>query len=171
MNYKDSSSNQVKITKRSIDSVSDITTFSSEELNRTVTEKCREVLNDLKNDAVGTEETVSIKVSSLKSEKRKGGQGEGTVQGIEFDEPYISIHNHPSGETFSGRDIDKFAYSTNHIAMCVVGNNGKVYILQKNTDFDWVSFAINSFDIQSKADYAENVLKGAEKYGFKYYKG
>lgn len=41
INYKDSSSKQIKITQRTIDSVSNISAFSSDELNREVTEKCR----------------------------------------------------------------------------------------------------------------------------------
>ena len=124
----------------------------------------------MKNDKVGTEETVSIKLSSLESEKQKGELGEGAVKVISFDEPFVSIHNHPSGETFSGRDIDKFAYDDNHVAMCVIGNNGKMYVLQKKPDYGWTKFAMESFDIQYKADYAEKVLNGAENYGFEYHK-
>ena len=171
MNYEDSSSKRIRITQKAIDSVPDVAAFSSDELNQLVTDKCREILADLKSDAVGTEETVSIKIISLESEKRKGGQGEGVVKGISFDEPYISIHNHPSGESFSGRDIDKFAYDKNHKAMCVVGNNGKIYVLQKQSAYNWVEFAIKTFELQNKDNYAEKVLKGAEKYGFEYYKG
>ena len=92
------------------------------------------------------------------------------MKGISFDEPYISIHNHPSGETFSGRDIDKFAYDKNHSAMCVVGNNGKLFILRKTEKFNWVEFGLKTIDFQDSADYAQTVLKGADNYGLEYYK-
>ena len=167
---KDSSDNLIKITQENIEAVPECTVFSSKELNQKVTEKCKEILSDLENDEIGTEETVSIKLSSLKSKKLKGEPGEGAVKVICFDEPFVSIHNHPSGETFSGRDIDKFAYDNNHSAMCVVGNNGKMYVLQKKPDYNWISFAMKSVDIQYKEDYAEKVLNGAENYGFEYYK-
>ena len=167
---KDSSDNLIKITQKNIDSIPECTAFSSKALNQKVTEKCKEILSDLKNDEVGTEETVSIKLSSLESEKQKGESGEGAVKVISFDEPFVSIHNHPSGETFSGRDIDKFAYDNNHVAMCVIGNNGKMYVLQKKSDYNWTKFAMESFDIQYKEDYAEKVLNGAENYGFEYHK-
>lgn len=54
--------------------------------------------------------------------------------------------------------------------MCVVGNNGKVYVLQKQSGYNWIDFAMKSVNIQNKPDYAEIVLKGAEKYGFEYHK-
>lgn len=55
--------------------------------------------------------------------------------------------------------------------MCVVGNNGKIYVLQKQSDYNWTEFAIKTLDLQNKKNYAEKVLKGAKKYGFKYYEG
>ena len=167
--YEDSSSKRIRITQKAIDSVPDVSAFSSDELNKLVTDKCREILTDLKSDAVGTEETVSIKLSSLESEKRKGGQGDGVVEGIVFDEPYITIHNHPSCKTFSGRDIDLFAYDSQLKAICIVGNDGRVFILHKTTEFNWTKYGIETFFIQGKKDYAESILKEADKYGFKYY--
>ena len=78
-------------------------------------------------------------------------------------------HNHPSGGTFSEFDIDRFVIDEKAKAMCVIGNNGKWYILKKTSSFDWIDFEKSVLQISNKDDYAELVLKGAEKYGFKYY--
>ena len=55
------------------------------------------------------------------------------------------------------------------IAMCVVGNKGAVYILQKKQGFNWLQFWDDVFPIQARSDFVNLVLKGAEKYGFHYY--
>ena len=56
---------------------------------------------------------VYISLASLQSGKddikrAKGEDGVGTVAIATLDEPYISIHDHPSRGTFSARDVHRF---------------------------------------------------------------
>lgn len=47
------------------------------------------------------------------------------------EEDYVVIHNHPSGLTFSPRDLKVLVGKNSIRIMIVLGNNGKVYILEK----------------------------------------
>lgn len=51
-------------------------------------------------------------------------------------EYHVALHNHPSGETFSIGDMMKFAQTDTMQALTALGNNGKVYILNKTISFD-----------------------------------
>lgn len=167
MNYEDSSSKRIRITQKAIDSVPDVTAFSSDELNQLVTDKCREILADLKSDAVGTEETVSIKISSLESEKRKGGQGDGVVKGISFDEPYVAIHNHPSGKTISQKDVRKYIKDDSCVGLVVVGNQGTVYTMTKSQDYNVINALVYFLSNRGKVN-DRALWEGLKEYGIRY---
>ena len=91
------------------------------------------------------------------------------MQPVKMNVPYLSIHNHASGETFSSRDIQKFVADEKASALCVVGNNGKVFILEKTDSFNWVQFGIKTHSFIESSDYNLQVLNGAEQYGLQYY--
>lgn len=59
------------------------------------------------------------------------GEQAGSVRISNFSEPYIAIHNHPSGLTFSPGDILGFAHRDSMQMLTVVGNDGTVYALEK----------------------------------------
>ena len=129
-------------------------------------------MRNLINDELGTEATVSINLKNLTHEFRKGEKGEGGVKFIHMDSPYISIHNHPSGETFSVRDLEILHSDSNCNALLVVGNNGKIYIMQKQDTFDSTGFF--EYIMKKKYGFSKyhteyDFMKGAEKYGVKYY--
>lgn len=165
--YKDSDSKQLRITKNAINSVPSVSAFESDELNKTVTDKCREILTDLQYDTVGTEETISINVETLKSKKQKGEAGAGVVEAIVLDEPYVSIHNHPSGETFSQRDVKKFINDDKNIGLVVVGNQGSVYTMIKTSDFNFVGALRHIISNGGKMD-EKKIWEGMSKYGIRY---
>ena len=166
----DSSYDFKPVTDEAINSIPEINEFDSKELNQAVHDSCKQILLDVRDDPPGTEATVSISLDTkIKSEVQKGNPGEGTVKDIPLNVPYVSIHNHASGETFSNRDISKFAANEKARALCVVGNNGKVYLLQKTKTFNWIHFGIETVGIDDSPDYALKVIKGAEKYGLRYY--
>lgn len=54
---------------------------------------------------------------------------ESTVEMMKLDGDYISIHNHPSGKTFSLRDFDAFSRDNKLKIMMVLGNNGNIYFV------------------------------------------
>ena len=169
MDLSDSSAEWKPVTQESIESVQNVTCFNDPKLNAAVTENCKQILSDVKDDPVGTEETISLKISDLKPVVSKGVPASGTVKPITLEEPYISIHNHPSGKTFSESDVSRFISSENAKAICVVGNNGKVYILSKKDDYDWESSQRKLIDIAGQPNYIELLTKGADRYGFTYY--
>lgn len=169
---RDSSNKWFPITDKSIENIQDIDSFSSKELNQKVTEKCKEILSDLKNDEVGTEETVSIRISSLESEKQKGEQGTGGVKFIEMDSPYVAIHNHPSNETFSIRDLEVLWSERLCQSIVVVGNKGNIFVMNKNNSYDALGFFQHIMSEKlglTKHKSRKDFMKEAEKYGLEYY--
>lgn len=92
------------------------------------------------------------------------------------------IHNHPSTGTFSGEDFKTFCMNKSLYIMSVVGNDGSVYLLIKNYDFDaeralleYVRFAKEYYDkgyIRNNGTLAiKDILKHASNYGIIYKKG
>lgn len=67
-----------------------------------------------------------------------------------YTEPYIGLHNHSSGKTFSTEDIIGLAVLDNMYALTAVGNNGKVYFISKTTSFSKEKF------LQYIAQYLNN---------------
>lgn len=102
---------------------------------------------------------------------------------IDFPETPIhaigTIHSHPTGYMFSLRDVTTFASDGDLSIMTVVGNNGKVYVLQKTDLFDvsgYIGYLKEQLrlypDFQDSIDkyvaFMEGVLNGAKEYGFEY---
>ena len=95
------------------------------------------------------------------------------------DVPYIAIHNHPSGLTLSPGDIRSFAASPNMRMLIAVGNNGKVFAVEKTVNFRSVDVLIRVSEIKHRIEQARNAqeglsimqdfLQGAEEYGFIYH--
>ena len=169
MKLADSDDSWHPITEASIQAIPSISAFP-EKVNSAIEQHCRELLSSLIDDKMGTEGTVSICLRDLTSKSAKGEQGVGTVSPIKLDEPFISIHNHPSNKSFSELDLSHFVTTENMAGMCVVGNSGEnVYILKKAEGFNWLEFWNKVLPIQKSADFVKLVLKEAKKYGFEYY--
>ena len=155
--YYDVNENLISITHDTIDSIPMINQFSTLELNQKVQNLCRELLHDLINAEVGTEESIGVSIDSDSTIKKLGETGAGGVEIPKMETPYVTIHNHPSGKTFSVKDFDEFAYDDKIKAVVVVGNNGKIYSMIKNEDFSPTGF-FEEFspckNLQSEAKYA-----------------
>lgn len=127
---------------------------------------------------IPTERAYSISLASLQSGKddikrAKGEDGVGTVAIATLDEPYISIQNHPSGGTFSTRDVTNFLLEHNEKTIVVIGNNGCMYTFTKATNADTASAtpivsAYKKGEIKAKSD--EAFWEGLRKYGIEYEK-
>ena len=145
--------------------------FDDEALNNQIQSAADSILDMAKNHVRGTEFAYIISTDSpyAFSEPIIGGEGMMAVKIPRCDYSAITLHNHPSGGTFSARDIDRFVVDENAKAMCLIGNSGNWYILEKTDSFNWYKFQMDVFDFAYSDDFADIILKGADKYGFKYY--
>ena len=93
---------------------------------------------------------------------------------------YITMHNHPSGGTFSPEDITSFVKNDNMKVLIVVGNNGNQYVLVKTNSFNGNEFIKEYSDyLAKKSSEAKDIneflncanqflLRSKKKYGFEY---
>jgi len=94
------------------------------------------------------------------------------------DAPYVMIHNHPDGQTFSHTDIMNFILRANLKTMTVIGNTGKVFVLQKGNDYDGnglyffvkdklaiIEKAIKDKDEEKYLGIVVEIIKEAKEYG------
>lgn len=103
----------------------------------------------------------------------------GQVKIPRFDVPYIAIHNHPSGLTFSPTDIYNIADNFNMAILTDVGNNGTVYSLEKgeNVDIDLIKELAVKAENDIKSEKSElkamniaiRLLKEVGNYGIEYH--
>ena len=154
-----------------IDKSPQLNYFNDPELNSAVQNAADDILNTIRVRPNGTE---AAKVISLSEPNRSsnvilGKDGEMTVNIPRCTEPSIILHNHPSGQTFSNEDIDRFVIDKNARCMCVIGNNGRWYVLEKSNNFDYLDFFHKAKPAYKSKKLAKTVLGGAENYGFKYY--
>ncbi|MEG1926138.1 MAG: hypothetical protein RR415_10375 [Ruthenibacterium sp.] len=95
------------------------------------------------------------------------------------DKARAMIHNHPSGETFSLKDISTFTIDEKLDILEIVGNNGSLYLIEKGEDYDFV--AVRKRWIKATDDYnncdqsnkrkieiSEEFLNDSRKFGLNY---
>lgn len=107
------------------------------------------------------------------------GDGTASVKIPDHDIPYIAMHTHPSGLTFSPNDIAAFAKRKNMRMLTAVGNNGVVYALERGSECDEnaildLSTQLNMRIFESKTKKEVMValnefFEEARKYGVQYY--
>lgn len=95
--------------------------------------------------------------------------------------PYVAIHNHPDGFTFSEKDVETFVFDYDMRIMEAVGHNGNVYLLQKAERYQAAKFIkafaeqghrlTQSQTPQEYADQMNQILKEAEQYGVRFITG
>ena len=73
-----------------------------------------------------TDSMVSIKSDMSANQKMQTG----------YKNSLLLMHNHPSSSTFSAEDFKLFCNTKSLYIMTVVGNNGTVYTLTKDKDFN-----------------------------------
>ena len=110
------------------------------------------------------------------------GEKPGSVRIPNFSEPYIAVHNHPSGLTFSPGDILGFASRDTMRMLTVVGNDGSVYALEKTaaTDVESLKKAARALNhaVRQESETQTSILhliadflKEVSRYGVRYYAG
>ncbi len=144
----------------------------------------RDLLRAVKGKPVGTEAGAVYTTDMRLIERRIGADSEQTISLPRCEDPYISIHNHPSGEIFSVRDLDSFFYNTDMTGMTVVGNLGNVYAVLKSAKYDGFRFGMKYHGIMEKLAEAQknddidgyiriiaDMLRGASDCGLEFIEG
>ena len=167
-NYHDSENAPMKITDEAVNSVPEFTEFDTPEQNAAVREACKAVLQKVQESKLNTEALALIDISTNKFEVHKGEEGEGTVPAKSLNKPFISVHNHPSGGTFSQRDLENLHMDNNCNNIIVVSNAGnKAYVMRKTKNY--VSYDFYPYIMNNDSNLiTKEFLKGAEKYGVEY---
>lgn len=171
---KDIGEYEITITLKTICELDIPKVFSDERINERVLHSAKTVLSEAMEHALGTEVGIIVPLNNNGDPSKPiiGAEGAHTVTIPKCTEPSITIHNHPSGETFSIRDLEKFHSDSYCFAMVVIGNNGNIFTLRKQETYRSVDF----FEYLYHWKYGDltnlsysDFLKGAEKYGVKYY--
>lgn len=168
----DSSDNFYPVSRSAYEKVSNLGVFDDNRDNLIVT-AMREVLKTVENEEPGTEWLALYRYNSVDFiDGILSKPGAGFVDPIECGVPYVSIHNHASGETFSIGDIYQLT-DTNCKAVFVVGNNGNCYALSKTDAFDGFGFyekimkrrlGFEPYTLPTEHEF----IRGCEEYGIKY---
>ena len=93
----------------------------------------------------------------------------------------IYIHNHPSGNTFTLKDVRHFLLRDNMKVLTAVGNNGIVYLLQKAEHYSFTEIYHSLQEIiqvtpdfedspEKYIDFMEKFLLNVREYGLIYRK-
>lgn len=139
----------------------------------------KNVLADIQDKVAGTEAAASLSMDGKEIRRVIGKNMEVSIPVENVD--YISIHNHPSGETFSLDDVSILACEERMKILSVVGNNGNAYYLSKTDEFDFTGLyhelrnaIITTPDFKAEpqkyVNFMEQFLKEAEQYGLIYQK-
>ena len=181
LNHGTICSNKTVISK---DVIQNIKSFDLPELTAKENEELKKAMVKLLEKVQGTAQNTEcasfydIHMRFLKWEMGQPGKGGVKMYNPPFD--YIALHNHPSGGTFSVKDIKQLVQNDKLQMMIVVGNNGKQYVLQKTNSFngnallkdytDHLMNLTNKYNSLSKflKESEEFLLHHGGKYGFKF---
>lgn len=150
-----------------------------DEGNKSLRKAHRELLRSLQDAVPGTEAVAYYDMDMRPITAYKGGMW--GVPGSTIGNPHIVMHNHPSGETFSGRDIDTFLQAPDEVILTAVGNGGQLHVIERLEDYDTAGFMHYMQELEARhPDYKvtpegyvafmDELLRGAIKYGFRYIK-
>lgn len=166
---KDSSFDYYSVSKEALSTKLTVDAFADPNLNESISVGMHDVLAAVKDHVPGTEAGLVISVGGgNRSDTVLGGEGEGTIMLPKMSEPYVSIHNHASGQTLSSDDFSELIKSGNQKGAFVIGNNGNIYGIVKNDDYDWLKFGFMSID-KSYDEIIKDIIGGDQSYGFTYY--
>ena len=169
---RDSRNEFLTITEQSISRINTLNVFGDDRDNK-VAEAMRTMLNSVIDKEPGIETTSIFALEDMRLiDTRTAESADGTVRPLNHDKPFVSIHNHPSGGTFSFRDVLVFQEQRNCRCLYVVGNNGYGYALEKKDSYNDTAFF--EFLMKRKFNYTtypseKEFLKECEKYGVKYF--
>lgn len=145
--------------------------------NKALRKAHRDLLRGLQDAEPGTEAIAYYDMNMRPLASSRGGMWR--VSGLKVNQPHVSIHNHPSGHTFSTDDIKAFIEAPEEIVLSVVGNGGQIYTIERMENFDAIGL-YRRLDDMMRSDpeynstpeklvtFMEKYLKGVGDYGFRY---
>lgn len=145
------------------------TAFKDDRLNSAINREMHGILEKAQPLIPGTEVGCTINISDYTTSPYTiGPVGAGLIDIPQSRQPYVSIHNHASGETLSSDDLVALVTHGNEKGAFVIGNNGNIYGIIKDNDFDWQKFQFMILD-KSHDDVLSEIIEGEARYGLSYY--
>lgn len=175
--------NPLPITKESL---SRVQSFSCDALNESMQTKLKnehkKLLLSVSGKPLGTEAGATYSLQMKPLNKVVGKDGSAKVRIPKENEPYIAIHSHPTDTTFTHTDLNLFARDDYMKILTAVSNNGTVYAVEKTDKFDYTKYweyyefiSKRHLDYMSSPEsymeFINDILKGIESCGIKYYTG
>lgn len=128
----------------------------------------------------GTEAGATYSMQMKPLHKVVGKDGAAKVHIPKEKEPYIAMHTHPTGGTFTHADLNLFARDEYMRMLTAVGNNGAVYAVEKTDEFDILKFKRYTNLVKERhpnylstpeeyTKYMQDFLKGIDICGIRYY--
>lgn len=153
----------------------------SQERAECLQEAHRELLRSVQDKPAGTEAGAIYSPDMRLIERRIGKEAGHGISMPHSSGPYVLIHNHPGGMTFSETDIKSFISRFDMSLLTAVGNDGSVYAVQKTDDYAAADFlkafsreVVRLTQAGSAEEYAalmNEFLKEAGKYGVQFITG
>jgi len=140
----DEVSEENQITQMIIDKLSKPYFFliSDESVVEYIFEYCKNLLTYSMNKHGSKEIAYAINLNTLKFEGAEIGSSRTVdithlVEKIDDSECiFIVLHNHPSNNPFSPKDIETFMNAQNMVILMILGNKGAMYIIEKTKDVE-----------------------------------
>lgn len=138
---REKGASEIEITMQSI---ANVKAFDCELLDKSKQSRLmnahKRLLMSVRKEKLGTEYAAAFDLDMNQIDDYiKGVSGDNRVKLPKCNIPFIVIHNHPSGEIFSEDDILHFINNDNLRLLTAVGNNGKVYTVEKTAGFNKTS--------------------------------
>ncbi len=177
---KDDQNQYLTVTKESVERVTAFRCQILDEAGRTdLAQAHKNLLKEAMGHDTGVEVAQCLRMDMQILGSTIVGDGQASVRIPDHDIPYIAMHTHPSGLTFSPNDIAAFAKRKNMRMLTAVGNNGVVYALERGQDCDEhalldLSTQMNMRIFESRTkkevmDALNEFFEEARKYGVQYY--
>lgn len=122
------------------------------------------IANSAQSDIIRTDDLSDIRQQSVlyrdhRCSNRKGrkagytiGQN-GSVKIETCSKPHYAFHNHPSGETFSPKDLINMSKNSNILGAIVVGNNAATYSILRTETTNDIGYAWFIYEEINKSIY------------------
>lgn len=174
----DTSLQRIPVTPEAIEAVPLVeSSLLSPERSTQLQQAHQQLLRRVMQEPVGTEAAAFYRMNMEELSFRVGTID--TVKAENFRTPYIAMHNHPDGLTFSEMDIDRFISFRNMKILTAVGNDGSLYWLEKSNRVNLLEYVRFLNRVESKHPnrlkspeeylrYIYEILEGGEQYGVIY---